>query len=224
MSEEERYDPAQAQAIAEAYDAEARATGYPGPEIAFGMIKEYVLPGQSMLDIGIGTGLASDAFRKAGVRVHGMDISQEMLDACRWKGFKDLTRHDLTCQPYPYASESFDHVTCWGVFPFFCHLSPVFTEAERILKPGGTLVFMTADRTEEEAIELVVGPEYTGTGESVTLYCHSRDQISRWLEELGFTLLGSLPFPVYMDHEKKESMQAKGYVAKKATALRRKRL
>ena len=54
-----------------------------------------------------------------------MDISQEMLDACRWKGFDNLTLHDLTEPPYPYASESFDHVLCLGVLNFFSDPSPI---------------------------------------------------------------------------------------------------
>ena len=132
MSPHEEYDRAAAAATAEAYDAEAQATGWLGPEVAFGMVYQHVLPDQSILDLGIGTGLASVLFRKAGLKVHGLDIAQDMLDACRWKGFDDLRRHDLTEPPYPYASESFDHVVCVGVLPFFSHLSPVFAETARI--------------------------------------------------------------------------------------------
>jgi len=216
MSLDEEYNPGKAQATAEAYDAEARATGYLGSEVALGMVYEYILPGQSVLDMGIGTGLASVLFRKAGLRVHGLDISREMLDACRWKGFEDLTRHDLASQPYPYASGSFDHVVCLAVLPLFSDLSRVFAETERMLKTGGTFVFMTADRTQEEDIELVVGPKYTGTGQSVTLYRHSCGQISRWLDESDFTFLKGLPFTVHMDSEQKATMPVKCYVARKA--------
>jgi len=218
MSQDEEYDLSKARAVAEAYDAEARATGYPGAEVAIGMAYEYILPDQSVLDIGIGTGLASVLFRKAGLRVYGMDISRDMLDACRWKGFEDLTRHDLTELPYPYASESFDHVLCLGVLPFFSVLSPVFAETERLLKTGGIFIFMTADRTEEEDTELVVGPEYTGTGEGVTLYRHSSGQVGRWLVEFRFTFLKDLPLALYLDHEKKETLQTTCYVARKAAA------
>ena len=69
-----------------AYDKEAEASGWYGPEVAFGLAFKYVLPGQSILDIGIGTGLGSVLFRKAGLDVHGMDISSKMLDVSRSKG------------------------------------------------------------------------------------------------------------------------------------------
>lgn len=216
MSAKEQYDAVKAQATAEAYDAEAMATGWLGPQIAFDLVREYLEPGQSLLDLGIGTGLASMPFRKAGLRVHGMDISQEMLDACRWKGFGDLMRHDLTSRPYPYASASFDHVICLGVLPFLRDLSRLFAEAQRLLKTGGVFVFMTADRREDEEIELELGPEYAGGDESVTLYRHSADQISRWLDEAGFLLLRSVPFVIYMDSEKSRTMPCKCYAARKA--------
>ncbi len=216
MSAEEKYDPVKAQATAETYDAEAEATSWLGPQIAFDLVCEYVEPGQSVLDLGIGTGLASMPFRKTGLHVHGMDTSQEMLDACRWKGFEYLTRHDLMSRPYPYTSGSFDHVVCLGVLPFIRDLSRLFAETQRLLKTGGVFVFMTADRMDDEEIELEVSPEYTDSNESVTLYRHSADQISRWLEEAGLALLRSVPFVIYMDSAKRGTMPGKCYAARKA--------
>ena len=52
----------QTRTIVEAYDEEAEATGWFGPEVAFGLIYKYIQPGQSILDIGIGTGLGSVLF------------------------------------------------------------------------------------------------------------------------------------------------------------------
>jgi SAM-dependent methyltransferase len=102
-------------AIVEAYDNEAEASGWFGPEVVFGLAYTNVQPGQSILDIGIGTGLGSVLFQKAGLKVHGTDISPRMLDACRSKGFTALQLHDLSTPPYPYDSESMDHTVCVGV-------------------------------------------------------------------------------------------------------------
>ena len=96
------------QTIVETYDEEAEASGWFGPEVAFGLTYKYIQPEQSLLDIGIGTGLGSVLFRKAGLKVFGMDISQDMLDACLSKGFTDLVLHDLKMTPYPYESETMD--------------------------------------------------------------------------------------------------------------------
>jgi predicted TPR repeat methyltransferase len=206
-------------AMIEAYDEEARATGWLGPEVAFGLAYEYVQPGQSILDIGIGTGLGSIPFRKAGLRVYGMDVSQEMLDACRSKGFTDLARHDLNKRPYPYASESLDHVVCVGVLQFFSDLSPVFAESARILHKGGLFVFVVGERTENEGLEVVVGAEHTKLGVPVTMYRHSAGQIGTWISGNGFTLMRSLPFTVYMDRDRMRSLQASAYLVRKREGI-----
>ena len=73
--------------MVEKYDQEATATGWLGPEVAFGLAYKYINHGQKILDIGIGTGLGSILFYKAGLNVFGMDVSNEMLAACHSKGF-----------------------------------------------------------------------------------------------------------------------------------------
>jgi predicted TPR repeat methyltransferase len=54
--------------------------------MVFGMAFEYVAPGERLPDLGIGTGLSSAPFRKAGPEIRGLDGSEEMLAACRRKG------------------------------------------------------------------------------------------------------------------------------------------
>ena len=82
-----------------AYDKEAEATGWYGPEVVFGLTYAHIESGQSMLDIGIGTGLGSILFLKAGLEIHGMDISPQMLDVCCSKGFSSLHLHNLIKTP-----------------------------------------------------------------------------------------------------------------------------
>ncbi|MBN1321934.1 MAG: class I SAM-dependent methyltransferase [Thermoleophilia bacterium] len=200
------------------YDASAEATGWYGPEVAFGLVYEHLVPGQSVLDLGIGTARAAVLFRKAGLLVSGLDLSQEMLDASRTKGFDDLAQHDLTKPPYPYASESFDHVVCLGVLPFLDDLTPVFAETARMLKPRGTFSFMTLDRAPDEAPDFVVGREHTGTDECITMHRHGTGQIGAHAEATGLTLLRSLPFTAYQDPEKTRPMQARCFMAAKPSS------
>lgn len=204
-----------AHAMVKAYDDEAEATGWYGPEAAFGLTYTYVQPGQSILDIGIGTGLGSALFLKAGLEVYGMDISREMLDACRSKGFTNLKLHDLEAVPYPYDTESMDHAVCAGVLNFFSDLSPVFEETTRILRKGGLFVFVVGDRTEDEKHEFVVEAEHTKSNQPMTMFCHSTRQIDGWVKKFGFTPLRNLAFTVYMDREKSRSRQARAYLIRK---------
>jgi predicted TPR repeat methyltransferase len=201
------------------YDNEAEACGWFGPEVAFGLTYKYVQPRQSILDIGIGTGLGSVLFQKAGLEVYGMDTSQEMLDACRSKGLTSLQLHDLRKPPYPYETESMDHAICAGVLNFFSDLSPVFEETARILRRDGLFVFVVGDRVEGEAHELKVEPELTKAERIVMMYRHSPKQIDTWLERYGFELVRSLAFTVFMDRERISSMPVKAYLARKMTRI-----
>jgi SAM-dependent methyltransferase len=210
----------QARAMAAAYDEEAEATGWYGPEVAFGLAYGFVRAGQSILDLGIGTGLAAVLFRQAGLRVFGMDLAPEMLDACRGKGFTDLTQHDLTVAPYPFPAASLDHAVCVGTLNFIRDLAPVFEETARILRDGGVFVFAVGDRNEDEPAELEVGPEHTMTDSSVTMYRHSGRQVEKWVAENGFTLLRTLAFAVPMDREKTSSQPIRAYLARKGAGAR----
>ena len=209
----------QIDAIINAYDDEAEATGWYGPEVAFGLTYAHVQPGQSMLDIGIGTGLGSILFRKAGLDIHGIDISPQMLDACRRKGFSSLRLHDLGKTPYPYDSESMDHAVCSGVLNFFNDLSPVFQEVGRILRQGGLFVFVVGDCAENEPHSIEVGAEHTKSEKTVTMYRHNAKQIAEWMACYGFEPLRSLSFVVFMDRERSKSMPARSYLARKRTGI-----
>ena len=202
-----------------AYDEEAEATGWYGPEVAFGLTYAHVEPGQSMLDIGVGTGLGSILFRKAGLEIHGMDISPQMLDACRSKGFSSLRLHDLSKTPYPFDSESIDHAVCTGVFNFFSDLSPVFKETGRIIRKGGLFVFVVGDRSETEAHAVEVGAEITKSDKTVKMYLHSKEQIAELTSKYGFESLRALSFTVFMDRERRKSMPARSYLVRKRTGI-----
>jgi predicted TPR repeat methyltransferase len=198
------------------YDSEAESIGWHGPAVVFGLAFPFTNPGETVLDIGIGTGLGSVLFHKAGLRVFGMDISSDMLEACRKKGFAArLVRHDLTEIPYPFDDASCDHIVSTGVFQFFSDLDPVFAEVRRILADGGTFVFITGDRGPDEPAEVVVGPEHTGSGAPVTMYRLTPEQVAGRLEKNGFRLIDSVGFPVWMDARRSAKFPLRAYLARK---------
>jgi predicted TPR repeat methyltransferase len=198
------------------YDDQAQLTGWLGPEVLFGLAYGFVLPGETVLDIGIGTGLGSVLFAKAGLRVFGMDSSEEMLGICRQKGFcSRLVPHDLTSTPYPFADGSIDHMVCVGVLNFFEKLSPVFREAGRLLRDGGLFAFSVGARDAGEPAEMLVGPEYTGSPESVTMYRHSTEQIRALSRGNGVELFRDVEFPSYMDADRTVTLRGKAYVGRR---------
>ena len=196
------------------YDRKAEECNWRGPEVAFGLAYTFVRPGQSVLDIGIGTGLGSFLFHQAGLRVYGMDASAQMLNACKQKQFAvDLRQHDLTVQPYPYETASLDHAVCMGVLHFFGDLRPVFQEVARIVRDDGVFVFIVEDRAPGEQAQYVLGPEYTESGSSVTMYRHGTEDIRVLLGDHEFASVRHLEFIVPMDREGTRTFRAKAYVA-----------
>ena len=196
--------------MANEYDS--KKEGWLGPEVVFGMMYEFVKQGQLLLDIGIGTGLSSILFHKAGLHIYGMDLSKEMLDACKNKGFaEDLKVHDLTVTPYPYADEMFDHVVCIGVLNHFEDLKPVFNEATRLLKNDGLFAIVIGDRKENEEPQFQVQHE----GATYTMYRYSAEVINKLLEENNFKNIRELEFFVYGQQEKDQPIRLRAYIARR---------
>lgn len=140
----ERSTAALHDAYAAEYDDQVRAYGSYLAEALFGLCYESLQPGQSLLDLGIGSGLAAALFTRAGLRVHGVDFSPAMLDVCRAKGIaEELRQHDLRQLPWPYPDRTFDHLVCCGVFHFIPELEGIFEEASRVLRDGGLFAFTT---------------------------------------------------------------------------------
>ena len=133
------------------YDQQVREYNSYGHDALFGMSFEYVNPRESLLDIGIGTGLASQSFAKVGLDVYGCDGSTEMLKVCESKAFaKELKLFDFKNLPLPYFGSSFNHLICCGVLHFFGELETIFKEVMRIIKPGGIFAFTVAAQTSDE--------------------------------------------------------------------------
>jgi len=127
--------------LSENYDDLARENEWYGNELCFGLMYEFVEPGQALLDMGIGPGIGSKLYKMAGMTIHGLDIREDMLAECKRRGVADvLKRHDLN-ERLPYDDRTFDHVISIGVFHFFEKLDHLISEAFRVLRSGGKLSF-----------------------------------------------------------------------------------
>jgi predicted TPR repeat methyltransferase len=174
-------------AYAAGYDAEVRMYDCHIAEVLFGLVYEYIRPGQALLDAGIGSGLSAELFAKAGLEIHGMDFSPVMLEICLRKGLAaDLQQHDLQQVPWPYPSARFDHLVCCGVLHFLPDLDGAVGEAARLARPGGTL----AVTTKWPPAPLIAGQKYDcQTVGGFEIYSHSPEYLAGLLEQAGYERL-----------------------------------
>jgi ubiquinone/menaquinone biosynthesis C-methylase UbiE len=108
-----------------------------------------VKPGDSVLETSVGTGL-NFKYLPRGVKLSGLDLSQEMLTNCqnnlrRWQMEGDLYLGNA--ESLPFTDSSFDVVFTCGGFNFFSDRAKAVREMIRVAKPGGHL--MIEDETEE---------------------------------------------------------------------------
>lgn len=202
------------------YDNQALKTNWFGPEVIFGLAYEYIMAGDSLLDLGIGSGLSSILFHKAGVHVSGLDGSGEILKVCASKGFAvELKQHDLSDMPFPYSSRFFDHVVSIAVLNSFSDLAPIFKEVGRIMKADGIFAFTVEERKlgQEESypINRVEVSEEPREEAAVRLYRHSEDTISQLLGRNGFEQLKALEFVAFRYPAENKDIFFKAFVARK---------
>ena len=206
---------------ADVYDDQAAEYDWLCSEALFGLAYEYVKPGQSLLDIGIGTGLSSILFHKAGLRVYGLDGSGEMLKVCESKGFtSELKQHDIRRLPLPYADDSVDHMISMAVFNFIRELGPIFEEVARIVRMGGIFGFMVFEQKPQcrDGWVSYKGDdisEKTDEESGVRMFRHSEEYISRLLRGNGFTVLRSHRFAGLMRPSSDEVIILRIFIAQK---------
>jgi len=121
------------------------------------------LSGISLLDVGCGAGIASEAFARMGARVTGLDATGEALEAARAHAAASglgIEYRDGTPEELAASGASFDAVVALEVIE---HVQdrPAFVAALAALaKPGGQVFLSTLNRTAKSFLLAKVGAEY----------------------------------------------------------------
>jgi len=102
------------------------------------------------LDIGCGGGIITEDLASFSNNVSGIDLSQASLNTAKQHAEEAGLRinyHHGAAENLPFEDHSFDLVTCCDVLEHVDDLPKVINEISRVLKPGGTFVFDTVNRT-----------------------------------------------------------------------------
>ncbi len=116
-------------------------------ELVFSLLT--VKSGEMALDVGCGTGNYTIELAKRGLKVTGIDSSEEMMAWAREKAGKDglnIPFQVADAQMLPFLDNSFDLIVSNGLLCFLKEPEKTLMEMNRVLKPGGRLVVGVLNR------------------------------------------------------------------------------
>src|SRR5213592_3767035 len=106
-----------------------------------------------VLEIAAGTGVVTRALAAVlpeSVTIVATDLNQAMLDQAAAVGTKRAVEwRQADAMRLPFGDATFDAVVCQFGVMFFPERSKAFSEARRVLRPGGVFLFNVWDRIEE---------------------------------------------------------------------------
>ena len=105
-----------------------------------------VRAGQNVLDVGCGTGVVAVTAARKGARVHGVDLTPELLERARENA--NIAQAEIDFREGDAEALAFDDATFDVVLSQFGHMfaprpDVAIHEMLRVLKPGGTIAFAT---------------------------------------------------------------------------------
>jgi SAM-dependent methyltransferase len=110
-------------------------------------------PLSRVLEIAAGTGVVTRALASAlpeSVTIVATDLNQAMLDQASLVGTKRAVEwRQADAMQLPFPDAMFDAVACQFGIMFFPDKPKAFSEARRVLRPGGIFIFNVWDRIEE---------------------------------------------------------------------------
>ncbi len=104
------------------------------------------LPGQDVLEVGVGTGLALPRYT-AQKRVTGIDLSTDMLERARARvarlNLSNVTGlHEMDAEATGFATGQFDIAVAMFVASVVPDARRLLAEMRRVVRPGGHLLFV----------------------------------------------------------------------------------
>jgi len=99
--------------------------------------------GLRFLDLGCGTGYTTDMLSRNGFDSFGIDVSFNFINSTKKQASKNLHFSVGNVCNLPYKDSSFDVVGTFDVLEHLGEVEKFFSEAARVLKPGGKIIVIS---------------------------------------------------------------------------------
>ena len=101
-----------------------------------------------ILDIGCGTGIATEQLREKGAEIVGTDVDAEMIRQAKMDNQYRIDYKVAPAETQPSVSHQFDAVTAFSAFHWFANKESL-GEIKRVLKPNGFFFAINKNEVED---------------------------------------------------------------------------
>jgi ubiquinone/menaquinone biosynthesis C-methylase UbiE len=159
------------------------------------------ITGNTILDVGVGTGRAAIPLARAGYSVTGMDVSLAMLEQARREaGDLELSLVAGDVAALPFGDASFDSIVSLNCITHFPHWKAILAEWARAVRDGGRLVFdlfsldyfQAISKAYGLTVEQLRGKEITDPSHYLTRI--TSDELVAYAATLGLSVESATPY------------------------------
>lgn len=145
---------------------------------------------RKLLDVGCGSGLFLEQAKELlpDCKLYGIELNEMYVTDARSKGFEVLS-FDVT-QQWPFDDGKFDLIHCSAVIEHLFDYKKFFSEGNRCLKPGGTLILSCPNVASIQGrLELLMGnvPVWYRNFEHIRMW--TKKYLVKILHDYGFKMV-----------------------------------
>lgn len=152
---------------------------------------------KTILDIGCGAGLLTEAMAKKGARTTGIDAGNEVITVAQQHAADQPLTINYQCtsaEDFLQANPNthFDIITCMELLEHVDNPNELLTTCWQLLKPGGLLFLSTINRTAKAFLFAIVGAEYLTRKLPIGTHHYQKfirpAELEEWAQAAGFVL------------------------------------
>lgn len=122
------------------------------------------LQDQSVLDVGCGGGILSEAMAKSGAQVTGLELASQVIDIAKAHAEQSglhIDYQNVLVEDYAQSHPGrFDVITCMEMLEHVPDPASILKACGTLLKPGGLLIVSTLNRHPMAFLQAIIGAEY----------------------------------------------------------------
>jgi len=154
------------------------------------------LKGRTVLDVGCGGGLLSEAMAQRGAIVTGIDLGEATIEVAELHALEGKVPVRYLREPAETHAEhspaAYDVVTCMEMLEHVPEPDSVLRALHALVKPGGHVIVSTLNRNPKSFLLAIVGAEYVMRLLERGTHTYERfikpSELARWARHAGLTV------------------------------------